>query len=188
MIIVTKKGISVNNVQSMLDFFACFVIPKNIMGIFRSQHYTNFFSKCGRVYIGYANIRKINYSKNKKKYTFRGLHYQTGRSAEDKLVVCVRGKIQDIFVNIQKDSKEYLKSSSEILDCKENKVLLVPRGFAHGFLTLKENTEVIYFSTNFYDPGKEKGIRWNDPRIKLVLKSKPRIISEKDKNINFLDS
>lgn len=139
-------------------------------------------------FLGLKNIVQINYSKNKKKYTFRGLHYQTGRSAEDKLVVCVRGKIQDIFVNIQKDSKEYLKSSSEILDCKENKVLLVPRGFAHGFLTLKENTEVIYFSTNFYDPRKEKGIRWNDPRIKLVLKSKPRIISEKDKNINFLDS
>lgn len=136
--------------------------------------------------LGLKKIAQINLSQNLKKHTFRGLHYQTGKYAEDKIVICTSGKIQDFFVNIDKKSKDYLKGSSVVLDSKKKNLILVPKGFAHGFLTLTEKAEVIYFSSNFYSPKHEKGIRWNDPKLKLRFTIKPKLISEKDKFIDLI--
>ena len=133
-------------------------------------------------------IVQINFSKNLKKSTIRGLHYQTGKFAEDKIIFCTSGKLQDFFVNIKKNSNQYLKSSSVVLDDEKNNMVFVPRGFAHGFLTLENNTNLIYFSTNFYNPKFEKSIKWDDPLIRLKLKIKPKFISKKDNSISWIRS
>jgi len=93
-----------------------------------------------------------------------------------------------LFVNIIKKSNQYLKSSSFVLDAKKNNIIFVPRGFAHGFLTLENNTNLIYFSTNFYNPKFEKSIKWDDPLISLKLKIKPKFISKKDNSISWIRS
>ena len=132
----------------------------------------------------FNNPVQVNHSINKYSRTFRGFHYQIGKYAEDKLVYCVKGKILDLAIDLRKFSKTYLKTFMIELGEKANKSVYIPRGFAHAFYTLKNNTEVIYFSSNYYNPKYEKGIRWNDPLFKLKLPSIPKKISEKDSNFS----
>jgi dTDP-4-dehydrorhamnose 3,5-epimerase len=127
---------------------------------------------------------QVNHSINKHKGTLRGFHLQTGKFAEDKLVYCIKGAIWDCVIDLRKKSKTYLKVFGIKLDENSNKMLYVPRGFAHSFLTLKDLSEVIYFSSNFYDPASESGIRYNDKKFKIKWPIKPRIVSEKDQNFS----
>ena len=128
------------------------------------------------------NFVQVNHSINKFKGTLRGFHFQNGKFAEDKLVYCIKGSIWDCVIDLRKKSKTYLKVFAIKLDDNNNKMLYVPKGFAHSFLTLKDNSEVIYFSSNFYDPASEAGIRYNDKKFKIKWPIKPRLISEKDQN------
>ncbi len=128
------------------------------------------------------NIAQINNSFNKYRFTLRGLHYQISPKAETKMVRCIQGKIYDVIIDLRIDSPTFMKWSGIILSSENKDMLYVPKGFAHGFLTLEDNVEVIYFSTEYYSPDHERCVRWNDPVFSIEWPTKPLVISEKDKN------
>lgn len=132
------------------------------------------------------NIVQINNSFSKFKGTTRGLHYQTGRAAEAKIIRCVKGSIINIIVDMRKNSKNYLKHTKIKLTHKNRMMSYIPRGFANGLQTLENNTEIIYFTSNFYNPKFEKGLNILDPKLKIKLPLKISVISKKDKGWKFL--
>ena len=117
------------------------------------------------------------------KGVLRGMHYQIPPMAQAKLIRVIRGKIFDVAIDIRKDSPTFGKQVSVILDDVENNMLFVPAGFAHGFLTLEDNTEVLYKVSDFYSPEHERGILWSDPALKVSWPEidSELILSEKDK-------
>jgi len=125
-----------------------------------------------------------NHSKTLKKGTIRGLHFQFPPFAETKLVRCIRGKILDVFVDLRKNSPTFGKWDSIILSEDNYKMVLIPKGFAHGFLTLTDNCEVIYKVDNYYNPEYECGLIWNDSDLNINWGIDNPILSEKDKK-NF---
>jgi dTDP-4-dehydrorhamnose 3,5-epimerase len=131
---------------------------------------------------------QINHSINKKKATFRGLHYQVPPFSEIKLIRCISGKVFDVVVDIRKESKTFLQYFGLELSEKNMKMLYIPEGFAHGFITMQNNTQLIYHHTSFYKPGHEAGLRYDDPKLKIVLPIEPQIITEKDKNHPLINS
>lgn len=106
-----------------------------------------------------------NHSLSATIYTLRGLHFQTPPFAQAKLVRCIRGKILDVAVDIRKGSPTYGQHVSAVLDPENWAQMLVPRGFAHGFVTLAADTEVIYKVDNRYAPDHDAGLAWNDPDL-----------------------
>lgn len=116
------------------------------------------------------------------KGVLRGLHFQNGEMAQAKLVRVVKGKVLDIVVDIRKDSETFGKSFSVVLDDVENLQLFVPKGFAHGFITLSEQSIFSYKCDNYYDKASESGIIYNDATLALDwhLPKEEFIISEKD--------
>lgn len=128
-----------------------------------------------------------NHSASKKAGTLRGLHYQVAPHAEDKVVSCVAGKIFDVLVDLRPDSKTYLKWHGEILSPENMMMLFIPKGCAHGFQTLEDNTVVSYLVTEFYNSTAEGGIRWDDPKIGIRWPDHPqRTISERDQKHSLL--
>ncbi len=108
-----------------------------------------------------------NHSMSVEKGVLRGLHYQIGPHAQDKLVRVVRGAVLDVAVDIRRDSPTFGRHVKDVLSAENWRQLLVPVGFAHGFVTLEANTEVLYKVTNFYAPDHERGLRWNDPALDI---------------------
>ncbi len=119
---------------------------------------------------------------NRKQGTFRGMHFQAAPHQEAKLVRATRGAVCDIIVDLRKDSETYLKNLSAVLDANNRKQLYIPEGFAHGFLTLEDNSEVFYQMSEFYVPEAARGIRWNDPALNLHLPAPITVISDRDLN------
>lgn len=128
------------------------------------------------------NIVQINRSLTKKKGTIRGMHFQKEPKAEDKIVVCVKGAIYDVAVDLRKNSKTFGQWVAEELTEENKKMFLIPKGFAHGFQTLTDNTEILYFMSEFYAPEYASGVRWNDPFFNIKWPIRNPILSEKDKN------
>lgn len=128
------------------------------------------------------NILQANISFNTKKGTFRGMHFQKHPYEEAKLIRCSRGAILDIAVDLRKESSTYKKWVGVELSAENYKMLYVPEHFAHGFVTLKNNTEVNYLVSQFYHPGAEAGFRWNDPQFKIKLPVNVAVIAERDNN------
>jgi len=114
------------------------------------------------------------------KNVVRGLHYQTGKFAQDKLVSVSRGAALDFAVDIRLGSPTYGKYVSVLLTPENNKMFFIPKGFAHGFVALEEGTVFNYKCSNFYDKESEGGIIWNDPTINIDWTVEKPIISEKD--------
>lgn len=129
-----------------------------------------------------AGFVQSNRSYNRYTSTFRGMHYQLAEASEDKLVTCISGTVYDLLLDLRTDSETFGCHVSVTLNANEGNLVYVPKGFAHGFLTREDHTEVVYFVTNYYTPEREKGIRWNDPYFQLELPEVPQIISEKDQN------
>lgn len=142
----------------------------------------NFCKNEMKIFMKNEKIVQANISYNAQKHTLRGFHYQTGKHAEGKLLTCLNGEIFDVLIDLRKNSKTYLKCEKIILNEKNMRSLFVPKGCANAFLTLKNKTLVHYYCTNIYSPKFEKGIRFNDPIIKVKWPKKPSIISEKDKS------
>ncbi len=122
----------------------------------------------------------INNSLSQNKGTLRGLHYQLGDAAEVKVMRCVRGALWDVIVDLRPDSPTFGQWFGETLTAENRLMMYAPRGFAHGILTLKPDTEAIYLNSTFYAPSEERGLRWNDPRFGIDWPIKPFEISAKD--------
>ncbi len=127
-----------------------------------------------------AKFIQDNHSKSKYG-VLRGLHFQKPPYEQAKLVRCIKGKILDVIVDIRKNSPTYGKYYSVVLSSKNKKMLYIPRGFAHGFLVLSKEAEVIYKVDNKYAPQYESGIIWNDPYLNIPWPIREPILSEKDK-------
>ena len=124
-----------------------------------------------------------NHSLSANAGVLRGLHYQRPPHSQDKLVRCSRGSILDIAVDIRQGSPTFGQHVSVVIDAENWQQIFVPKGFAHGFLTLEPNTEVQYKVTDFYAPDCDAGILWNDPALNIDwgVKSEEVILSAKDK-------
>ena len=127
-----------------------------------------------------------NFCHTEKAYTFRGLHYQIVPYSEAKIVKCVRGAIIDIAVDMRPNSTTYLQHLEIELEAEQSLMVLVPEGFAHGYLSLQDNTQVIYFTNNFYNSEAEQGLNPFDPVLNLSIVDKIRLLSDKDKNASFI--
>jgi dTDP-4-dehydrorhamnose 3,5-epimerase len=124
-----------------------------------------------------------NHSMSAQKGVLRGLHYQINPAAQCKLVRVVRGAIRDVALDIRRDSPTFGRHASVILSAENWRQIFVPIGFAHGFVTLEPNTEVIYKVTSYYSPQHERGIRWNDPKLSIDwgIAEKDAVLSARDK-------
>ena len=127
-----------------------------------------------------------NQSYSAQKGTLRGLHYQLNPMAQAKLVRCTRGELLDVAVDIRKNSPQFGKWTSAILSAENKRQLLIPRGFAHGFITLTDDVEIQYKADNYYAPQCEGNIRWDDPQIGINWTIAPTILADKDANAPFL--
>lgn len=124
---------------------------------------------------------QTNMSFSKKKGTIRGMHYQLAPHQESKVIRCVNGAIYDVIIDLRPDSLTFKKWFGVELSAENHKMLFVPEGFAHGFLTLKDNTEVIYQVSAFYNFESERIIRYNDPSFNIKWPIEVTVLSEKDK-------
>ncbi len=127
-----------------------------------------------------ANVVQANVSYNKVKGTLRGMHFQKPPYQETKLVRCTRGAIYDVIIDLRPDSPTYRQYIGVELTEDNYRMLFVPGDFAHGFITLQDKTEVTYQVTQYYTPGAEGGIRWNDPAFNIRWPIEPVVVSGKD--------
>ena len=114
--------------------------------------------------------------------TLRGMHYQVGVGSETKIIRCLRGAIFDVVIDIRPSSPSYMKWEGFSLDEENRKMVRVPKGCAHGFLTMEPDTEVFYLVDSPYSPNAERGIRWNDPAFGVHWPMEPKVQSDKDAN------
>jgi dTDP-4-dehydrorhamnose 3,5-epimerase len=121
-----------------------------------------------------------NYSKSSKG-VLRGLHYQKNPRAQGKLILCLKGRIYDVAVDIRKGSPHYGKWAGVELTGENMSMLFVPPGFAHGFQVISDTAEVMYKCTEEYSPSDDRGIIWNDPGINIAWPLKDPVLSGKDK-------
>lgn len=120
---------------------------------------------------------------NPKARTLRGLHLQTDPHAETKIIQCILGSVFDVVVDLRKDSSTYGRHNSTQIGPKETyQGIVVPKGFAHGYLTLESNSTLLYFMDRPYAPESAKGIVWNDPALQIAWPYEPEIISDRDSN------
>jgi dTDP-4-dehydrorhamnose 3,5-epimerase len=123
---------------------------------------------------------QCNVSYNRRAGTLRGLHYQVPPHAEVKLVRCTAGAIADVIVDLRRGSPTRLKWVAVELRAATRRALYVPEGFAHGFITLEDDTEVAYQMGAFYEPSAARGIRWDDPALSIGWPRRPAVISAQD--------
>lgn len=120
------------------------------------------------------------------KGVLRGFHFQIPPMDQGKLVRVVKGAALDIVVDIRKNSPGYGKHCKVVLDDKKRNMLWIPPGFAHGFLSMEDDTVFVYKCTNFYDKPSEKGILWNDPDLKIEWGISQPLVSDKDLELPLL--
>lgn len=130
---------------------------------------------------------QVNNSLSALKGTLRGMHYQLAPRAETKVVRCIRGALFDVILDLRKDSATFGQSFGAELSAENRRMMYVPRGFAHGFITLSENAEAFYFVDEFYAPQAERGVRWNDPKFKIQWPMMPVVLSDKDRDQRDFD-
>lgn len=139
------------------------------------------------------NAVQCSISYNKKRGTLRGIHYQIAPYEEAKLVSCIKGSLYDVIIDLRSDSPTYRQWASIELHSLSSvqgsqltehyRMLYIPEGIAHGFLTLEDDTEVLYQMSNFYMPEYARGIRWDDPAFNISWPQEVSVISEKDTKI-----
>ena len=127
-------------------------------------------------------VVQANVSFSRIKGTMRGLHYQVAPHAETKLIRCTHGAIFDVVVDIEPESPTFMQWLSIELTADNYKMLYVPEGVAHGFLTLEDNTEIFYQMSECYAPEHARGFRWNDAAFAIKWPEEIQVISERDQN------
>ena len=158
-----------------------------IVEIEKQEDERGFFARswCRREFEAHGlnpNLAQCNISFNTKKGTMRGMHFQAEPFEEAKLVRCTMGSLYDVIVDLRQDSPNYRKHLSIILTSDNRTMLYVPERFAHGFLTLDDNTEIFYQIWEFYVPKYARGFRWNDPAFGIEWPSEVKIMSDRDRN------
>lgn len=124
---------------------------------------------------------QMNNSLTANRGTLRGMHYQLSPKAETKLVRCVRGAFYDVILDIRRDSPTFGRSFGAELTAENRRMMYVPKGFAHGLVTLTEASEALYMVDEFYSPEHERGIRWDDQRFGIEWPLRPVVLSDKDR-------
>jgi dTDP-4-dehydrorhamnose 3,5-epimerase len=178
--ILSTRGVTMNVIETYLKGVK--VIEPSVFGDHRGWFMETFndskFQEAGLL----LKFIQDNHSFSATKGTLRGLHYQLNPKAQTKLVRCTRGAIYDVAVDIRKGSPTFGKWFGIELSAEDKKQLLIPKGFAHGFMTLTDDVEVQYIVDELYAPECDRGISWNDPtiRIEWPIEVIP-VLSEKDK-------
>jgi dTDP-4-dehydrorhamnose 3,5-epimerase len=162
------------------------IIEPKIFGDHRGW-FTETYSKEKFIEFGIdTDFIQDNHSLSAQKGTLRGLHFQLNPKAQTKLVRCTKGKILDVAVDIREGSPTYKKWVAVELTDENKKLLLIPKGFAHGFVTLTDDVEVQYKVDEYYSPENDRSIRFDDPEIGVVWAVDSPILSEKDLNAPLL--
>jgi dTDP-4-dehydrorhamnose 3,5-epimerase len=130
-----------------------------------------------------ADVVQTNVAYSKLKGTLRGMHYQLSPYEESKLVRCTRGAVYDVIIDLRPESPTFKQWVGVELTADNYRMLFVPERFGHGYITLQDNTDVTYQVTQYYTPGAERGIRWNDPEFNIAWPIEPLVMSEKDKQM-----
>lgn len=128
-----------------------------------------------------ATVVQANTSYSRDAGTIRGMHYQNAPAAETKLMRCIRGSVYDVIIDLRPDSETYMQHYGIELSAENRRMLFVPKGFAHGFMTLEPHTEVLYMVGEYYTPECETGLRYNDPTFNINWPLEVTVISDKDK-------
>lgn len=123
---------------------------------------------------------QVNLSENPSCGTLRGLHYQAEPYLEAKIIYCLQGSIYDVIVDLRRESSTYLQHFSVKLTSADKRALYIPKGFAHGFLTLENHCHLLYLMSEFYKPGYERGYRYDEPAFGIQWPFQPSFLSEKD--------
>lgn len=152
-------------------------------GFFARFYCTNEFKNIGLD----NNFVQVNNSLSAYKGTLRGMHYQLPPKAESKLVRCIKGSLYDVILDLRQDSPTFGHSYGCELTAENRRMMYVPKGFGHGFITLADDTEALYLVSEFYAPELERGIRWNDPHFNIQWPIAPAIVSEKDEQHPFFN-
>ena len=132
-----------------------------------------------------TRLVQCSISYNKQMGTLRGMHFQTFPYQEVRLVRCTAGAIYDVLLDLRPESPTFKQWKAEVLTGENRRMLYVPKGFAHGFLTLENNCEVFYQMSEFYYGENSSGVRWNDPAFGIEWPAPVQLISEKDRT--FMD-
>lgn len=127
-----------------------------------------------------TQLVQLSTSMSVARHTLRGLHYQLPPHAETKLVRCLAGALYDVIVDLRPDSETYAQSFGAELSAANRSMMYVPKGFAHGFLTLTDNTEILYLMDEFYAAESGRGLRWNDAGLGIAWPAPPALVSERD--------
>lgn len=172
-------------------------IQTNLNGVFLIQKHPNTDERgtftrifCEREFKAHGlsdRYVQLNICNNIKRATIRGLHFQRGNNAEDKVVSCIKGKIYDVCIDLRPESPTYMSSYCTVLSEKNNNMLYIPKGCAHGYQTLEDDSSVLYYMSEFYVPDSGAGYNYADPSFAIDWPIKENIIiSEKDKNLPFI--
>ena len=145
-------------------------------GSFSRLHCPEDFAAAGHPFVP----AQTSLSRNAKARTLRGMHYEAAPHAEAKLVRATRGAIFDVAVDLRADSPTYLRWTGTELSAESGRALLIGQGMAHGFITLEDDTDVLYQIDRMFEPGHGRGVRWNDPRFGIEWPATPLVISERD--------
>jgi len=166
-------------------------IPTKLKGAFiidpeKSEDDRGFFARswCCREFEAHGlnpRLVQCNISFSRKRGTLRGMHYQVAPFSEVKLVRCTRGSIYDAIIDLRPESATFKDHTGVMLSLENHKMLYIPEGFAHGFVTLEDSTEVFYQMSEFYAPEHGRGVRWNDPTFEIPWPLVPTRMSERDR-------
>lgn len=145
-------------------------------GSFSRLHCPEDFAAAGHPFVP----AQTSLSRNTKARTLRGMHYEAAPHAEAKLVRATRGAIFDVAIDLRTDSPTYLRWTGVELSAENGRALLIGKGMAHGFITLEDDTDVLYQIDRMFEPGHGRGVRWNDPAFGIEWPATPLVISERD--------
>jgi dTDP-4-dehydrorhamnose 3,5-epimerase len=153
----------------------------------RKEDHRGFFARtfCREEFETYGlnpDVVQCSISFNKRKGTLRGMHFQAPPHEEAKLVRCTAGRIFDVIIDLRSDSPSFKEYAAIELSAENRKMLYIPKGFAHGFQTLEDDTEVFYQMSDEYSGDYARGVRWDDPAFAIVWPSGERIIIDRDKH------
>lgn len=168
---------------NQLDISGVFLVQHEPYCDNRGEFYRSFCAeKLKDVGISFSACQG-NVSKNFKRGTLRGFHYQKNGTSESKILSCLTGGIYNVVVDLRKDSSTYKKTISVSLKAEDSMSLLVPGGCANAFLTVYDNTIVHYYMADYYDPGNYAGFYFDDPQFNIEWPFQPKVISTKDMDL-----